>query len=91
MNFRGLFNAKAILEVKLWYYLIYSQGDKGVQIFPKGINQKVNGIVQLEFELAYYDIVVQHVSHYTYDFLTNQMYLGQQTTSKLEKQLPELN
>ena len=31
----------------------------------KGINPKVNVIAQLEFELSYYDITVQHVSHYT--------------------------
>ena len=33
--------------------------------FPKGICQKVNVIAWLEFELAYYDVVVQYVSHYT--------------------------
>ena len=32
--------------------------------FPKGISPKVNVIARLEFELAYYDVVVQYVSHY---------------------------
>ena len=31
--------------------------------FPQGISLKVNVIVQLEFELAYYNVAVQHVSH----------------------------
>ena len=33
--------------------------------FSKSINQKVNVIVWLEFELAYFEIAVQHFSHYT--------------------------
>ena len=33
-------------------------------IFPKEISSKVNIIAWLEFELAYYDVVVQHVNHY---------------------------
>ena len=32
-------------------------------ILPKGTNTKVNVIVWLEFELAYYDVEVKHVSH----------------------------
>ena len=36
-----------------------------VHIFSKGICLKVNAIVQLEFQLAYYDIAVQHTSHYS--------------------------
>ena len=31
---------------------------------PKGISPKVNEIASLEFELAYYYVTVQHVSHY---------------------------
>ena len=31
----------------------------------KGISPKMNVIVQLEFELVYYDVTVQHFSHYT--------------------------
>ena len=38
-------------------------GDKGVHAFPKNISQKVNKRAQLEFELIYYDVVVQHLSH----------------------------
>ena len=37
--------------------------DKGVHAFPKSISLKVNIIVQLGFELAYYDVEVQDVSH----------------------------
>ena len=32
--------------------------------FPKSISPKVNVIARLEFELAYYDVIVQHFSHY---------------------------
>ena len=38
--------------------------DKGVRTFFKGINLKVIVIARLELELTYYDIVLQHVSHY---------------------------
>ena len=31
------------------------------------MNLKVNLIVQLEFELGYYEATVQHFSHYTAD------------------------
>ena len=61
----GFFNAKTILVEKQWlYYLAHIWEDGGVHTFPKGISPKVNVIVQLEFELAYYDVAVQHVSHY---------------------------
>ena len=33
--------------------------------FPKCISLKVNMIVRLEFELAYFEAVVQHFSHWT--------------------------
>ena len=36
-----------------------------VHTFLKGISLKVNVTVWLKFELAYYDVAVQHVSHYT--------------------------
>ena len=39
--------------------------DKEVYTFPKGLSPKVNMIAPLEFELAYHDIAVQHVSHDT--------------------------
>ena len=32
--------------------------------FAKGINSKVNAMVQLEFELVSYNVTVQHISHY---------------------------
>ena len=38
-------------------------GNKGVHTFFKGICVKVNVIVQLESELAYYNVAVQHISH----------------------------
>ena len=33
----------------------------------KGISLKGNEIVQLKFELAYYDIAIQHINYYTTD------------------------
>ena len=61
-----LFNAKTILvEEQEWDCLTYSWGDKGLNTFLKVINPKVNIIVQLEFELAYYDVTVQHINYYT--------------------------
>ena len=39
--------------------------DKKIHIFPKGISPKVNVIARLESELAYYNVTVQHVTHYT--------------------------
>ena len=39
-------------------------GDKGTHIFPKGIKLKVNIVVWLEFELAYLEATVQHLSHH---------------------------
>ena len=32
--------------------------DKGVHTFLKGVSLKVNVIVQLKFEIAYYDVAV---------------------------------
>ena len=40
-----------------------------VRTFPLGISLKVNALVQLEFELVYDDIAVQHVNHYALLFL----------------------
>ena len=39
-------------------------GNKDVHAFPKSISPKVNVIARLEFEPAYNDIVVRHVSLY---------------------------
>ena len=61
-----LFNVKSILqEEQYWYYLIHSWEDKGVHTFPKGICPKVNVIVQLVYELVYYDSAVHRFNHYT--------------------------
>ena len=38
--------------------------DEAVHTFLKGINPKANVIVQLELELAYYNILVQRIDHY---------------------------
>ena len=39
--------------------------DKEVDTFHKGISLKVKIIVQLEFELAYFEITLWHLSHYS--------------------------
>ena len=66
INLCRLFNAKAILlEEQLWHYLTHRWEDKGVHTFPKGIFPKVNIIVRLEYELAYYDSAVHRFNHYT--------------------------
>ena len=36
------------------------QGDKEIHNFPKGISPKLNIMARLEFELAYYEVAVQH-------------------------------
>ena len=51
-------------KTSLWYYSTHSCGDKGVHIFPKGICMKVNVIVEVEFELSYFEAAVQHFIHY---------------------------
>ena len=38
-------------------------GAKRVPNFPNGISPKVNAILQLKFEIAYYNITVQHINH----------------------------
>ena len=51
----------------------------GVHTFPEAINLKVNVIAWLEFELAYYDIVL-HINYYAKEtlliFLCNIYMLG---------------
>ena len=37
--------------------------EKRVHAFLKGINPKMNVIVQLEFEFVYYDVTVEHFNH----------------------------
>ena len=41
-----------------------AERNKKVQTILKGINLKVNVIVRLEFDTAYYDAAVQHFKHY---------------------------
>ena len=48
-------------SIYLTYYWEEKDGDYN---FPKGICPKVNVIVRLEFELAYYDSAVQRFIHY---------------------------
>ena len=43
--------------------------DRSVTV--KGISPKMNIIAQLEFELAYYNVTVQHISHYIMGFPAN--------------------
>ena len=52
-----LANTLTIMPMGRW-------SNKMVHSFSKGINSKVNVIERLEFELTYFDIVVQHVSYY---------------------------
>ena len=52
------------IEEQLWYYLTQSWNDKWIHTFLKSSGMKVNLIPQLEFELAYYYVVVQHARHY---------------------------
>ena len=51
----------------VWFLclMIYqpSQVYREVHTFPKGISPKVTLIVQLEFELANYNVAVQYASH----------------------------
>ena len=65
-NDRSTFYAKVIfIEKQLRYNLTHGcRGDKVVHIFLNSIDPKVNVIAQLEFELTYYDVPVQHVSHH---------------------------
>ena len=39
--------------------------DKGIHTFLKDISLKLKAIRQLEFEIIYYVVTVQHISHYT--------------------------
>ena len=61
-----LFNAKAMFfeEQRYWYYSIHDwSGDKSLYYSPKGTSLKVNVLVRLKFELAYYDSTIQYISH----------------------------
>ena len=39
-------------------------GNKENHTFPKGISLQVNGIEEMELEIAYYNIIVQYISNY---------------------------
>ena len=66
MNFCGQSHTKANLaEGQQGYYFTYSREDKEVHTFPNGICTKVEIIVLLEFEVAYFEAAVLHFSHYT--------------------------
>ena len=41
------------------------RGTRGFNTFPNGIYPKVNNIARLKFDLAYYNLTVSHVNHYT--------------------------
>ena len=44
-------------------YFIHKRREKGVHAFPKRISPKVKIIAHLEFELTYYDFIVQLFNH----------------------------
>ena len=57
MNICGLFDAKAILDDDTIQSIAWE--DKRLHDFPKRTSSKVNVITRLEFEHAYYDVVVK--------------------------------
>ena len=61
-SFLGYFDIK-IHTFKRSVVVLFSWKDVGVHTFDKGIRAKVNVIARLEFELAYNNVTVQHVSH----------------------------
>ena len=52
----------------LWVALDY--GHQFYLLFPKGISPKVAIIAQQQFKFTYYDVAVQHISHYATEILT---------------------
>ena len=46
------------------YYLTINGEDKEVHAFSMGISPKVNVIVWLDLQLAFYNEAVQYISHY---------------------------
>ena len=63
INFLGLSNDKAILiDTVVLRLNPLLEGDQKVHAFAMGICPKVNVIVRLEFELAYYDVVVRYAT-----------------------------
>ena len=39
--------------------------DKGIHIFSEVISPKIKVMPRLEFELTYYKVIIQNISHYT--------------------------
>ena len=62
--YQRLFNAKAILVDKSKVVIPFNWKDKRVHAFHEGISSKVNVIARIEFELAFFEVAFQHVSHY---------------------------
>ena len=52
------------IEELKWYYLTHTWWDKRFHSIPKASRLKVNTIAQVVLELTYYDVKIQHVSHY---------------------------
>ena len=48
----------SFVEEQKWYNLTISRENTSVHTFPKGISEKVTGIVTLDFELTYYDVAL---------------------------------
>ena len=44
--------------------MTHNYKDMRVHTFPDGINPKVNIIVRMDFELAFFEAEFQHLSHY---------------------------
>ena len=66
MVYQPWWYAKTIfVEEHQWYYLTHSWDYKAVHTFPHGICLKWNIIARLEFELTFYDVIVQHINHYS--------------------------
>ena len=70
-NILGWFNAKAILVEEELLFKPELSGDKNVHTFLKSVCPKVNEMAWLEFELIYYDVTVQLISHYATGILTS--------------------
>ena len=53
----------SLVEEQLWYYLTHCWRADEVHAFSKGICPKVNLLMLLKSEPAYYDIKVLHLEH----------------------------
>ena len=63
INLHGLFNTKPIHVERTILRVILSNPLLESSYLSKGISPKVNVLAWQEFELAYYDVAVLHVSH----------------------------